>query len=421
MALKDQEAVDRFKRAWGESMEGLDNAHKVKLLEQGAKISQFQVKNEEAQFLQSREFEIRQIANIFGCPPHKLGDSSRVAYNSLEQENQSYLDGCLDPWLVNWEEEVETKLLRTVEQENETHLIEFLRNALVRADLTARTNAYAIGIQNRWLLPNEARIKENMNPIDGGDEFAPLQPQQAAPPQQEQDDDQEDDTDASDILRDTLATLVGDLASRIEAVQQSTSTQLMETAQQLFGQLEQHAAEVARLAEIQRRQREAAEAARIDADTTEAIVAIVAKADALGAQQDEREQRIRERHRALLVDALYRMAKRVGAQAQKAAKRPTGYHDWLDGMRAESEGTMREMVDDPLGAIEAYWGLEVSRDDMAATFFGELHERLLAAGDGDPEKFVERVEGACQTAESEVPAKLADALILEKRSYEVAA
>lgn len=420
MALKDQEAVERFKRAWGESMEGLDNAHKVKLLEQGAKISQFQVKNEEAQFLQSREFEIRQIANIFGCPPHKLGDSSRVAYNSLEQENQSYLDGCLDPWLVNWEEEVEAKLLRTSEQESETHLIEFMRQALVRADLTARVNAYAVGIQNRWLLPNEARIKENMNPIEGGDEFAPVaapQPEQAPP--SEPVDDAEDDTASHASIQDMIAGAVDAMSSRIEAVQQHTSTQLVETTQRLFGLMDRHAAEVAKLAAEQQRQREIAENARLDAATTLAIAGIVAKADALGVQQDEQEQRMRGTHRALLMESLHRMTKRIGAQALKAAKRPTGYHDWLDGMRAEGEATMREMVETPLLAIEAYWQLEVDRDAMTNDYFGELHDRLLACGDGDAEKFVERVESACALAEGEVPAKLADGLILERRTYEL--
>ena len=290
---------------------------------------------------------------------------------------------------------------------------------MVRADLTARTNAYAIGIQNRWLLPNEARIKENMNPIDGGDEFAPLQTQQAAPPPQEPDAGEADDTAAADLFRETLENVVGALATRVEAVQQNASTQLVETTQRLFGMMDRHAAEVARLAAEQRRQRELAENARLDAATTLMISGIVAKAQALGVQQDEQEQRMRESHRALLVESLHRMTKRVGAQAQKAAKRPHGYHDWLDGMRAEGEATMREMVETPLVAIETYWRLDVDRDAMADSYFGELHTRLLACGDGDADKFVERVEAACALAEGEVPAKLADALILERRTYEL--
>lgn len=408
--LKDAEAINRFKRAWADSMEGVDNAHKVKLLEDGAKVSAVQVKNEEAQFLQSREFEIRQIANIFGCPPHKLGDSSRVAYNSLEQENQSYLDDCLDPWLVNWEEECETKLLRTREVDTETHICEFLRQALVRADMTARFSAYQVGVASKILFPNEARIRENLNPYPGGWEFAEEpEPQPATEPQQSGPDDE--------------------TAQAIESLRQVVFENRDWMKQALLAQAhmvaevtnEQRAATAAIEAAVQRA-RAIEQQEREDAADMRALEDLRARKNTLSSrvsEPDEREQRIRQTHRTLISDAVWRTLRRVSAQAQKASKRATGYHDWLDGLRTEHAPTLLEAMESPLVAIEAYWGVEPNRDELSASCFDSLHERLLAAGDGDPDGFCERVEQACRLAEQEIPGALADALILERKTYEL--
>lgn len=409
-ALKDAEAVERFKRAWGEANEGVDNAHKVKLLEAGAKLSMFQVKNDEAQFLQSREFEIRQIANVLGCPPHKLGDSSRVAYNSLEQENQSYLDDCLDPRLVNWEEECEVKLLRTAEHEGHTHIIEFTRQALVRANLSERYAAYQIGVNSRIILPNEARIKENMNPIPGGDEFPALA---AAPAQPEPE--EEDDFDAAVAL----ASVVDALVARIESVESQTTTQLVETTQRLFGELERQRADLAAVAALELKRRDQERRDRETEAQDDEVARLRLLVDAMEPEPDPREQRIRERHRALVVETVRRMTHGLGVQAGKQARKPHGYHDWLDGLEAANTATLLDMLDAPLGAIEAYWGPEIDRAALAGEFFRDLHARLLGAGDGDPDEFVVRVEAACVLAEQELPSTIADGLILERRTYEL--
>lgn len=147
---------------------GLERKHRVILLQEGMKLDQFQVKATDAQLLESRGFEIREIANWFGVPPHKLGDPGRTAYASLEQENQSYLDDALDGWLVNWEQECAVKLLSEQEQVDDTHVVEFMRNALVRADIKARFEAYNIGRQMGVLSADDIRDMENMNPLPDG-------------------------------------------------------------------------------------------------------------------------------------------------------------------------------------------------------------------------------------------------------------
>jgi HK97 family phage portal protein len=163
------EAVARLKQSWQETQGGLTNAHKIAILEEGMKANPFSMSNEDAQFLGTREFEIREVANWFGVPPHKLGDTTRTAFASLEQENQSYLDDALDPWLVNWEMECWDKLLTERQKLNDTHVVEFTRHALVRANIKDRGDFYNQALQSGWMNRDEVRARENMNPIPDGE------------------------------------------------------------------------------------------------------------------------------------------------------------------------------------------------------------------------------------------------------------
>jgi hypothetical protein len=94
----------------------------------------------DAQMLESRAFDAREIANVLGVPPHKLGDPSRTAYNSLESENQGYRDDTLGPWFAAWEQECDAKLLTEAEKEAETHCAQ-VRPAAVRGRTAGATGA----------------------------------------------------------------------------------------------------------------------------------------------------------------------------------------------------------------------------------------------------------------------------------------
>lgn len=159
---------------------GVTRQHRVGLLQDGVKWQPMTVNAQESQLLESRQFDAREVANILGLPPHKLGDGSRTSYNSLEMENQSYLDDSMDPWLVTWEEELEEKCLTKKEKESESHYIEFNRAALLRTDLRTRYAVYAQARQWGWMSVNEIRRKENEKPIGPeGDIY--LQPGNMAP------------------------------------------------------------------------------------------------------------------------------------------------------------------------------------------------------------------------------------------------
>jgi hypothetical protein len=173
-----EEAERTLRASWENLHTGdLENKHKIAILEEGMKLNIFQMSNEDAQFLQTRQFEIREVANWFGLPPHKLGDTTRTAFASLEQENQSFLDDSLDPWLVSWEAECMDKLLSDEEKDSDSHVIEFMRQALARANLTDQAAFYASGLQNGYMNRDEVRNRINLNPIPDGEGekfFVPL-------------------------------------------------------------------------------------------------------------------------------------------------------------------------------------------------------------------------------------------------------
>lgn len=134
------EARRNMRESWARLHEGADNQHKVAILEEGVEFIPFQSNAKDAQLLENREFDSREIANIFGVPTHKLGDPSKVAYNSLEQENQSYYDDTLSRWLRVIAEECHDKLLSEEEKAKESHLIDFDYQEIQRADINAQVS-----------------------------------------------------------------------------------------------------------------------------------------------------------------------------------------------------------------------------------------------------------------------------------------
>jgi hypothetical protein len=124
--------------------------------------------NQDAQFLQSRAFSRQDVALIF-LLESIMGDDSSVSYNSLEQKHLAYLSNCLMRWLVKWEEEANAKLL--TRSEMNTHYHKFNVASLLRADTKTTFDTLALGISSTILTRNEARMKLDMNTVEGGDDF----------------------------------------------------------------------------------------------------------------------------------------------------------------------------------------------------------------------------------------------------------
>ena len=161
--------------AWKEMNQGLENAHKVALLQDGVKFQPMTVAPDAAQFLQTREFEIKTVANILGLPPHLLGDTSNASYNSLEQENQSFLNHSLSPWLRRFEREAQRKLLSGIQRQNGTHFIEFNREASIQMLFKEKVDGFYRQVEMGAMSINEVRKKMNEPNIgeDGDKRYHP--------------------------------------------------------------------------------------------------------------------------------------------------------------------------------------------------------------------------------------------------------
>jgi len=166
----NDEKIRNTLSAWQSMNAGLKNSHKVALLQDGVKFQQLQIDPDKAQFLQTREHEIRAtVANITGVPPHMLGDSTRTSHNSLEAEGQSYLDYTLQPWLQIWEAECADKLLTQQQRDNDTRFIEFNREALVQMTFRDKIEGIYRQTEMGLLDINEGRALLNYAPVPESD------------------------------------------------------------------------------------------------------------------------------------------------------------------------------------------------------------------------------------------------------------
>ena len=166
--LSDQ-AYNRLKSDLRDKYTGLSKAHKIAILEEGLDFVRIGIPPEEAQFIESRKFQRNEIASIFRVPPHLIGDLERATFSNIEQQSLEFIIYSIRPFLINIEQEINYKLFTP--QERKKYFVEFLIDAILRADTESRYRSYQIGRLNGWLSVNDIRQKENMNPIEGGDEY----------------------------------------------------------------------------------------------------------------------------------------------------------------------------------------------------------------------------------------------------------
>lgn len=160
-------AYERFKESVQEAISG-ENKFKVLLLEEGASWSQVGMSNEDSQFLETRQFQVEDIARIFRVPTILIGHPDKTStYASAEQFMISFVTHTIRPWLVRLEKSITKHLI--AENDRRKYFAEFLVDGLLRGDTKSRYESYAIAIQNTWMNPNEVRALENMDPRDGGE------------------------------------------------------------------------------------------------------------------------------------------------------------------------------------------------------------------------------------------------------------
>lgn len=146
---------------------GVNNAHRTGVITNGAKINVLSKNAQESQLTEQEKFSIIEASNLIGVPPHKLGDSSRTAYNSLEQENKSFLADSLEWRLKDWQHELKDKVLTEQEKRAGELDIVFDTDQLVQADFSARGIYYEKAGGGPWMTIDEVRLTQGLPRLPG--------------------------------------------------------------------------------------------------------------------------------------------------------------------------------------------------------------------------------------------------------------
>lgn len=165
--IKDPE---RVRNSWSQSFGGSSNSNKIAVLEEGMKYTPISISPEQAQFLETRKFQINEIARIFRVPPHMVGDLEKSSFSNIEQQSLEFVKYTLDPWVLRWEQALNRSLIPN--KDKKKYFIKFNVDGLLRGDYESRMNGYATARQNGWMSANDIRTLENLDFIskeDGGD------------------------------------------------------------------------------------------------------------------------------------------------------------------------------------------------------------------------------------------------------------
>lgn len=162
-------AMRNLQASWSSAHEGLSNAHRVRILEEGMTITTLGIPPNEAQFLETRKFQVTEIARAFGVPPHMVGDLDRATFSNIEHQGIEFGQYSLGPHLTQIEQAINAKCLTA--EERRYLFVEHVTAALVKTDIKTRYEAHVMAIQNGWMTRNEVRAIENLNAVEGGDSF----------------------------------------------------------------------------------------------------------------------------------------------------------------------------------------------------------------------------------------------------------
>ena len=167
--LKDPGKV---RDSWNAAFGGSSNSHKVAVLEEGLKYTPISIKPNDAQFLETRKFQIDEIARIFRVPPHMVGDLEKSSFSNIENMSREFVTYTLNPWVCRWEQAFHKALLS--QDEKKDYFFRFNVDGLLRGSYHERMQGYSVGIQNGFMCPNDVRELENLDLIPeelGGNKY----------------------------------------------------------------------------------------------------------------------------------------------------------------------------------------------------------------------------------------------------------
>lgn len=156
-------AHENLRKSWEAMHRGPGNSNRPAILEEGIKWKPISIPPEDAQFLQTRKFQVHEIARIFRVPPHMLAEMDKASYASIDQQGLEFVNYSLLPWINKWEQEINRKIFPDGKYE-----VAFDLRQLVRGDIKSRYEAYAVGRQWGWLSANDVRENERENLLPDG-------------------------------------------------------------------------------------------------------------------------------------------------------------------------------------------------------------------------------------------------------------
>lgn len=224
--IKTEKQVAEWKRAWGNIHQGIGNAWRPAMM-MGGKLTPITVDNEKSQWLQSRELDAVTVGMIFGVHPNKLGAQISTNYNSLEMTEKESLADHLERWLVQFEQELELKLLSEEEKALDTHYVEFLREKLIQITTAENSSILLSEYHGGGISWEEYRAKRNMTterdedqhwllPTSVHDQNKPPEPELSPqlppppedPPQEEPEEDEDVERSVRELTRKTIKRLL---------------------------------------------------------------------------------------------------------------------------------------------------------------------------------------------------------------------
>ncbi len=160
----------KIRDSWTATFGGSSNSNKIAVLEEGMKYTPISINPSEAQFLETRAYQLRDICRIYAVPPHLVADLERSTFSNIEHQSLEYVIYTLRPWLTRLEQSMSKRLLN--DEEKGSYIIKFNVDGLLRGDYQSRMQGYAIARQNGWMSANDIRELENLDRIPeelGGD------------------------------------------------------------------------------------------------------------------------------------------------------------------------------------------------------------------------------------------------------------
>ena len=162
----------RLRDNWTAAYGGSANGGKVAVLEEAMTFTPISLPNNEAQFLETRKFQVEEICRIYRVPPHLVGNLDRATFSNIENQSIDFAVHTIRPWLIRIEQAMNRALFS--EKEKGRFYVQFNLDGLMRGDYKSRMEGYAIARQNGWMSANDIRALENMNPIsdeEGGNTY----------------------------------------------------------------------------------------------------------------------------------------------------------------------------------------------------------------------------------------------------------